>query len=283
MDAAISRHDQKLVMASSRRALGGRIFADVLGRCGVEASSIRRAPLRFKLIPNSLPQCPSSLPCAASLAHFSVARSSTEPYPPAPALCPAASNPSCLVSSQTRGLPCHNQTARPQRPRRVAFPHARALCARGGSSLHGTPPSNLGAPPPPLTRDLNSFGMLCCRCFELSPAATIALAALRSPPLPPSPCAPGSRSQKSNSGGPSNFPPHVHCPFNGSPNPSRSCRSRSNPPALARGTASGRTRGRHMAPTHTVCCPGPKGPGQERGGGRGVDGRVGSPPGALIR
>ena len=66
----ISRHDQKLVMASSRRALGGRIFADVLGRCGAEASSMRRAPLRFKLIPNSLPQCPSSLPCAASLAHF---------------------------------------------------------------------------------------------------------------------------------------------------------------------------------------------------------------------
>ena len=105
------------------------------------------------------------------------------------------------------------------------------------------------------------------------------------PPPPPfgSPCAPGARSQKSNSGGPSNFPPHVHCPFDGSPNPSCSCRSRSNPPALARGTASGRTRGRHMAPMHTVCCPGPKGPGQERGGGRGVDGRVGSPPGALIR
>ena len=99
-----SSHDQKLVMASSRRALGGRIFADVLGRCGAEASLNGGAPLRFKLIPNSLPQCPSSLPCAASLAHFSVARSSTELYPPAPALCPAASNPSCLVSSQTRAV-----------------------------------------------------------------------------------------------------------------------------------------------------------------------------------
>ena len=60
MDAAISSHDQtmwKLVMASSRRALGGRIFADVLGRCGAEASLNGGAPLRFKLIPNGLTHC----------------------------------------------------------------------------------------------------------------------------------------------------------------------------------------------------------------------------------
>ena len=125
----ISRHDQKLVMASSRRALGGRIFADVLGRCGVEASSIRRAPLRFKLIPNSLPQCPSSLPCAASLAHFSVARSSTEPYPPAPALCPAASNPSCLVSSQPRAVCLATIKPRARSARAASRFPMRARCA----------------------------------------------------------------------------------------------------------------------------------------------------------
>ena len=94
------------------------------------------------------------------------------------------------------------------------------------------------------------------------------MAADASPPSPLHPGAAGVRSQKSNSGGPSNFPPHVHCPFDGSPNPSRSCMSRSNPPALARGTASGRTRGRHMAPTHSVGHPGPiRGPGKERGVG----------------
>ena len=124
-----SSHDQKLVMASSRRALGGRIFADVLGRCGAEASLNGGAPLRFKLIPNSLPQCPSSLPCAASLAHFSVARSSTEPYPPAPALCPAASNPSCLVSSQPRAVCLATIKPRARSARAASRFPMRARCA----------------------------------------------------------------------------------------------------------------------------------------------------------
>ena len=166
-----------------------------------------------------------------------------------------------------RGLPRHNQTARPQRPRRVAFPHARALCACGGSSLHRTLPSNPGAPPPPLTRELNSVCLLCCRSFELSPAGH-RVDRPRLPPPPPFPCEKSNSSQRARKNRtptcPSSAVPQARRPFDRGSNPSRSCRSHSNPPALARGTASGRTRGRHMAPTHTVCCPGPKGPGQER-------------------
>ena len=59
--------------------------------------------------------------------------------------------------------------------------------------------------------------------------------------------------------------PQARRSFDRGSNPSRSCMSRSNPPALARGTASGRTRGRHMAPTRTVPVPGSRGARGNRG------------------
>ena len=92
----------------------------------------------------------------------------------------------------------------------------------------------------------------------------------RLPPIPRSPwCRPARAHKNRILEGPFARFPQARRSFDRGPNPSRSCMSRSNPPALARGTASGRTRGRHMAPMHTVCCPGPKGPGQERGGWEG--------------
>ena len=187
-----------------------------------------------RLPPRSVP--PPPIPCAPSAAR-------TARFPPPPP------NPA---------------PAEPAEPPLSIWP---SLCARGGSSLHATLPSNPGAPPPPLTRELNSVCLLCCRSFELSPAGH-RVDRPRLPPPPPFPCEKSNSSQRARKNRtptcPSSAVPQARRPFDRGSNPSRSCRSHSNPPALARGTASGRTRGRHMAPTHTVCCPGPKGPGQER-------------------
>ena len=131
-------------MASSRRALGGRIFADVLGRCGAEASSIRRAPLRFKPIAIFLPQCPSSLPCAASLAHFFVACSSIDAYLPAPARALPRRLQSLVPCLQPgpRALPCRQSNRAPLAP----APRRILTGARGAQwrswQHHSSPPSN---------------------------------------------------------------------------------------------------------------------------------------------
>ena len=179
-----SSHDQKLVMASSRRALGGRIFADVLGRCGAEASlmEVRRCDSNSSQIASLTALDPSLVRrrwlILSSLAvQLTLTRLPPRSVPPPPI--PRA--PSAARTARFPPPPPNPAPAEPAEPPLSIWP---SLCARGGSSLHGTLPSNPGAPPPPLTRDSNSFGMFCCRCFELSPAAAIALAADASPPSP---------------------------------------------------------------------------------------------------
>ena len=83
-----------------------------------------------RLPPRSVP--PPPIPCAPSAAR-------TARFPPPPP------NPA---------------PAEPAEPPLSIWP---SLCARGGSSLHATLPSNPGAPPPPLTRELNSVCLLSCR------------------------------------------------------------------------------------------------------------------------
>ena len=71
--------------------------------------------------------------------------------------------PRAPSAARTARFPPPPPNPAPAEPAEPPLSIAPSLCACGGSSLHGTLPSNPGAPPPPLTRELNSVCLLSCR------------------------------------------------------------------------------------------------------------------------
>ena len=203
-------------MASSRRALGGRIFADVLGRCGAEASSldVRRCDSNSSQI-SSLAAISSLLARRRWLICRSLAVELTLTCQP-PRSAPPPPTPRAPSAGRTARFALLQSNCAPAEPAEPPLSHAPSLCALGGSSLHGTLPSNPGAPPPPLTRELNSVCLLCCRSFELSPAGH-RVDRPRLPPPPPFPCEKSNSSQRARKNRtptcPSSAVPQARRPF----------------------------------------------------------------------
>ena len=158
-----SSHDQKLVMASSRRALGGRIFADVLGRCGAEVSlnEVRRCDSNSSPIASLTALDPSLVRRRWLILSSLAVQLTLTPLPPRSV--PPPPIPRAPSAARTARFPPSPPNPAPAEPAEPPLSNAPSLCACGGSSLHGTLPSNPGAPPPPLTRELNSVCLLSCR------------------------------------------------------------------------------------------------------------------------
>jgi hypothetical protein len=231
-------------------------------RCRRDSTS--RPAARVRTLPVELTPHYFSLPRRPSLPHFSVARIETDaPTLPPPPAYPATLLPLPTLLPEPRRLPRHIQSLGPPRPRSVGYSHLSPRAPVEAPASTGPCHRTLE---PRRRRSPGIRTLLACSAagasnFRPLPPSPWPLFA---PPPCPLPLAHLARaSQNRIIEGPFARFPQARRSFDRGSNPSRSCMSRSNPPALARGTASGRTRGRHMAPTHTVCRPGPiRGPGQ---------------------
>ena len=223
-----------------------------LARCRRDCTS--RPAARTRTLPVELTPHYFSLPHRPSLPHCSVARIETDaPTLPPPPAYPATLLPLPILLPDPRRLPRHNQSLRRPGLEPVILPSPGRQAPWRPWQHHGAPASNPCDVPPSKPTISNSTHSLCCRYLHSPSIPSTTSAATSTPPLRLLP--PTARMYHPKVPKLRNLPrscPQVCRPIDCGPNPSCPRRCDSNPPAHAQASGEGRTRGRHMAPTHSV-------------------------------